>query len=55
MRPDIELFNRAAEQIEEFEKNFKLTEAVTKQEKRRVYWKDVIEQEEQKLESMTAE
>lgn len=55
MRPDVELFNEAADQITEFDKNFKLTEVVTKQEKKRVYWKDVIEQEEQKLESMTAE
>lgn len=55
MRPDVELFNEAADQIAEFDKNFKLTEVVTKQEKKRVYWKDVIEQEEQKLESMTAE
>jgi hypothetical protein len=32
-----------------------LTEVVTQQEKRRVYWKDVIEQEEQKLESRIGE
>ena len=41
--------------LEEFDKNFKLTEVVTQQEKRRVYWKDVIEQEEQKLESRIGE
>ena len=30
MRPDVELFNEAADQIAEFDKNFKLTEVVTK-------------------------
>lgn len=55
MRPDLNLFYAASAQIEEFDKNFKLTEVETKQEKRRIYWKDVIEQEERKLETQTAE
>ena len=46
MKPNIEMFQNAANQIEEFNKNFKLIETEAKQERKRVYWKDIIEQEE---------
>lgn len=55
MRPNIQKFTEATPQIEEFAKQHKLVQVETKQEKRRIYWKDVIEQEEKKLESLTAE
>lgn len=49
------MFQAAAPQIDEFNKQFKLTEVDKKQEKKRVYWKDVIEQEEKKLENLLDE
>lgn len=53
------MFENAREEIDEFGKNFQLEmkddEELEQQEKKRVYWKDLIKREEERLEKMQEE
>jgi ATP-dependent DNA helicase 2 subunit 2 len=49
------MFEEAEPVIEEFNKQFELEVVETKQERKRIYWKDVIEQEQRKMEMQNAE
>lgn len=55
MVPNQGMFEEAEPVIEEFNKQFELEVVETKQERKRIYWKDVIEQEQRKMELQNAE
>ena len=59
VRPDREMFQEAEEEIAEFDSKFELEKVEEVEgeakEKKRVYWKDIIAKEEQKVERMAEE
>ena len=50
LKPDLEMYSEAQQEVSAFDEAFKLNEVEAEPEKKRIYWRDIMLQEEKKLE-----